>query len=236
MCAVALLIAPAPSYASAALFGVWRMARPEEVTDPRQVTPPIPEPSLRPEVEAKYREQQRLNKAASEDGRPFARDRDLCIPEGVPRMLLTDSPIEILQSPGQITLITEFLSQVRRIDITRAAHPSSDELLDGFFGDSIGRWEGETLVVHTVGLKPRVLLFKEVPHSEEVQITERYTLVTPDIMSLEITIEDPQVLTAPWVVRRSFVRRPDLRLAEYVCQESNRYYRDADGRLAVRRE
>jgi hypothetical protein len=141
----------------------------------------------------------------------------------------------ILQTPGRITMIVEFLSQVRRIDLTRRSHAPPETLSEGFYGDSVGHWEGDVLVVDTVGLKGRVLLFNDAPHSDALRIVERIRLVTPDILADEVTITDPKVLTGPWIVTRVFARQPDLMIGEFVCEDNNPYYRDTDGRLALHR-
>ncbi len=214
------------------ITGVWRMARAEEITDPVQRTPPIPPPPLTAESARRFAEAEAARRAAVAEGRPFARDREVCIPDGMPKMMTTDAPLEILQTPGQITLITEFMSQTRRIRLGDRSPGVTVE--PGFFGDSVGRWEGDVLVVETVGLKARARLFNEVEHSDELRIVERFSLLAPGVLEDEITVTDPTVLQAPWVVRRVFMRRPDLRIGESVCTENNRNYRDSEGRLATR--
>lgn len=218
---------PAPD-----ITGVWRMARPAEVADPIQRTPPIPPPSLTPTYARLVADEAAARRAAEAEGRPIARDREVCIPDGMPRMMTTDAPVEILQSRGQVTITTEFMSQTRRIRLQDG--PARGQAEPGFFGDSVGRWDGDVLVVQTTGLKERARLFNEVPHSDELRIVERFRLLAPDVLEDEITLVDPKVLEKPWVVRRVFVRRPDLRIGESVCTENNRNYRDAEGRLATR--
>jgi hypothetical protein len=215
------------------LTGVWRMVRPNELTSPEQRTPPIPPPRLTPAYAHRFDAQQAAMRAAEAEGRPIARDRDVCVPDGMPKMMTTDSPLEILQTPGQVTIITEFMSQTRRIRLG-GAHPPPDELPDGFFGDSIAEWDGDTLVVDTVGFKARTRLFNEAPHSPALRIVERFRLIGPDLLEDEMTLTDPEVLEKPWVVRRVFLRRPDLQIGESICTENNHNYRDADGRLATR--
>lgn len=242
LCSALTLAAAAAAAAAAAgaaerpappIGGVWRMARPAEITDPIQRTPPISPPALTPEYARAFAAEDAARKAAEAEGRPIARDREVCIPDGMPKMMTTDAPLEILQTPGQITLITEFMSQTRRFRMG-AAPPRADPAEGGFFGNSVGRWEGQTLVVETVGLKERTRLFNEVPHSDALRIVERFRLLAPDVLEDEITLVDSKVLQSPWVIRRVYVRRPDLQIAESVCTENNRNYRDADGRLATR--
>jgi hypothetical protein len=129
-------------------------------------------------------------------------------------------------------MIVEFNTQVRHIHLD-AKHPPADELEFNFFGNSVGWWQGDTLVVETVGIQPSTLLFDNAPHGERLRITERYRLVTPDILELELTMTDPDTLAEPWTVRRVFARQKGMRLREFVCQENNRNYRGADGAIAT---
>lgn len=232
---IAALLAVATSAGAAEvepnLTGVWRMPRAEEITGPALRTPPIPAASWTPAYAGIAAQEAAARRAADAEGRPVARDREVCIPDGMPKMMTTDAPLEILQTPGQVTIVTEFMSQTRRIRLG-GTHDRDAE--PGFFGDSVGRWEGGVLVVETTGLKERVRLFGEAPRSDALRIVERFRLVAPDVLEDEITVHDDKALAAPWVVRRVYVRRGNLRIAESVCAENNRNYRDADGRLATR--
>lgn len=232
--AASLLAAPSLAVAKPDLSGMWKMASAAEIKEPRQRTPAIPVPPLRPQIAATYAADRARVKAAEDEGRPLARDRELCIPDGMPRMLTTDSPVEIVQTPRKILIAHEFMGALRRIDMTRATHRQGEDVDETFFGDSIGRWDGDVLVVDTTGIKARSLLFNDVPHGPQLRLVERIRLVTPDLLEDEVTMTDPEVLTAPWVVRRVFLRQPDTLMRESVCTENNRNYRDQDGRLATR--
>jgi hypothetical protein len=100
--------------------------------------------------------------------------------------------MEILQSRGQITIIEEAYTQVRRILMDRP-QKALDDIEPGFYGHSVGRWGGDTLVVDTIGIKESVR-YQNVPHSKEMRIRERMRLVAPDTLWNEITIEDSAVL------------------------------------------
>ena len=80
----------------------------------------------------------------------------MCLPDGMPGMMSGPFPMEILQSKGQITMIQEAYTQVRRILLDREQKPI-DEVKPGFYGRSVGHWEGSTLAVDTVGIKESVL-------------------------------------------------------------------------------
>ena len=102
----------------------------------------------------------------------------------------------------------------------------------GFYGRSVGEWQGDTLVVDTIGIKDYVR-FRDVPHTRDMRIKERFKLVRPDILWDEITIEDPAVLEKPWTVTFAYKRMPDYEIIEYVC-EDNREYADEDGVTRLR--
>jgi hypothetical protein len=130
---------------------------------------------------------------------------------------------EALQTPGQITIIEEAYRQVRYIYLDQTQVPIADAE-PGFWGHSVGHWQGDTLVVNTVGIKEEVR-FHDVPHSDQMQINERIRLLTPDRFEDQITIVDAAYLTKPWTFTWEYQRRPGYKMLEYVC-EDNREYRD----------
>jgi hypothetical protein len=97
----------------------------------------------------------------------------------------------------------------------------------------VGHWEGDTLVVDTVGVKESVVGFRDMPHSDQMRIRERIRLVAPDIMHDEITIEDPVVLEKPFTYTNAYRRMPGYEVLEYVC-ENNRDYVDENGVTRMR--
>jgi hypothetical protein len=144
-------------------------------------------------------------------------------------------PLEILQGATQINIAQEAYNQIRRIYLDRP-QVTLDDIELGFYGRSVGTWEGDTLVVDTIGIKDYVL-FRDAPHTPDMRVTERFRLVAPDILWDEITIEDPEMLEKPWTVTFAYKRMPDYELLEYVC-EDNREYADESGvtRLRVGQE
>jgi hypothetical protein len=231
--AVALLFVMGPVSARAAdLTGVWeRPAQKGQGVDPRQLNPKIP-PALNARFAPIYAADQARRNAAADRGEPIPTDKALCLPDGMPTVLATALPVEILQTPGKVTMIAEFGTQVRHIYLDAAGHPGPDDLNFNFFGDSIGHWDGDTLVVETVGVQTSTLLFDYVPHGEALRITERYRLLEPNLLEIRITMEDPEYFTEPWTVTRMFARRPGMRLGEYVC-ENQRNYTDAQGKIGT---
>ena len=185
----------------------------------------IPEPPLKEEYLKPWREEQEIIRQANAEGRPIATHYTHCIPDGMPAMMMAMFPMEVLESPGQITIIQEAYNQVRRIYLdAEQVHYADAE--PRFWGHSVGRWEGETLVVDTVGIKEDVR-FREVPHSNQMRITERIRLVSDNLMEDEVTVEDPVYLTGPWTWKWLYERRPEYRMYEYVC-EDNREYADPE--------
>jgi hypothetical protein len=130
-----------------------------------------------------------------------------------------------------MNIAQEAYSQVRRIYFDKP-QATLDDIELGFYGRSVGRWEGETLVVDTIGIKDYVR-FRDTPHTPQMRIVERFRLVTPDILWDEITIEDPAVLEKPWTSTFAYKRMPDYEIIEYVC-EDNREYADEEGVTRLR--
>jgi hypothetical protein len=144
----------------------------------------------------------------------------LCLPPGLPRVnLVTIFPIQIIQTPTQIAFLYEYMNTFRVVPLN-AKHP--DDIVPGYFGDSVGRWEGDTLVVDVIGFNDKTWLTGTGTfHSEDLHVVERYTRVSKDRIDYEATLEDPKVLTRPWTIRTTMMLREGTRVAEYVCAENN---------------
>jgi hypothetical protein len=168
---------------------------------------------------------------ADAKGQPIATNAVACLPEGMPGMMTATFPMEILQSRGQITIIEEAYTQVRRILMDRPQQ-AIDDIEPGFYGHSVGRWEGDTLVVDTIGIKESVR-YQNVPHSKEMRIAERMRFVAPDVLWNEITITDPTAFEKPWTFTFAYQRMKDYTLLEYIC-EDNREFADDQGRQKIR--
>ena len=230
-CILALALLPAAyaqAPASAAgvpdITGSWERARDASI-------PPPSQPALKPQF---LKEQQARNQAAREasaKGTPLADRATMCLPEGMPAMMGATFPLEILQSKGQVTIIEEAFTQVRRILLDQPQKPV-DEVEPGFYGRSVGKWEGSTLVVDTVGVRENVL-FQNAPHSADMRIKERISLGANGILRDEITIEDPATLDKPWTVTFGYRRIPNYTLLEYIC-EDNREFADDKGQQKFR--
>jgi hypothetical protein len=173
-------------------------------------------PPYRPEYEARYAKTLKdTNEGRASD--PTAG----CVPPGFPRIMGTPYPLEFIVDKGRTTILFEAYSQARRIYTDGSPHPA--ELDASYNGHSIGRWEGDTLVVDTVGLRgDTVFDVSGAPHSEAMHVTERIRRTGPDVIEDRMVVEDPKALTRPWTVVRTYERKPDWKIAEYVCEENQR--------------
>jgi len=150
-----------------------------------------------------------------------------CLPPGMPGIMGQPYPMEFLLTPGKVTIVIEAYTQVRHIFTDGRELPEYPD--PNFFGTSIGHWDGDTLVVETVGFSDLVRIGAGLPHSDRMKITERFRLTDDDTMEIETTITDPEALTAPYTTYATLARHRDWTIAEYICQENNRNFVDSEG-------
>ncbi len=162
------------------------------------------------------------------DASKLAEGTESCEWPGMPSIMTYPYPFEILSTPGRITFLFEAESQVRRIFLDRKTHLEPDDLDPSYNGDSIGHWDGNTLVIDTIGFNTRRPV-RGFPHSEQMRIVERITPVDKNTIRNEITITDPEAFTSPILINVQYSRRPDWRIREYSCAENNRDAPDASG-------
>jgi len=157
------------------------------------------------------------------------------------------SAAQIIQGPGYVAIVQELLHEARIIPLTDRQHPPSSVKL--WAGDSIGHWEGNTLVVDTTNFDPRGTTTSQAGagylqghrSSEALHVVERYTPVDPDTIKYEVTFEDSNVYASPWKVELPLRRDPGYKMYEYACHEGNFRYmtntlragRVADGTIKV---
>jgi len=155
-----------------------------------------------------------------------------CEPPGIVRMMNMVYPMEILQTPGQVTIIAEWMGQIRRIFTDGRPHPDDPD--PTYNGHSIGHWEGDKLIVDTVGLIGGGIIDDHgAPLGEKIHVMEKYWAEDPDTLKLEITVESPDALTRPMTAVKTFKRRKDIQIMEYACQQNNRNPVGADGVTGV---
>jgi hypothetical protein len=185
--------------------------------------PPMPPPPLKPEYAAEYQATMKKIQEADARGEPIATGYTHCQPDGMPAMMQGMFPMEVLQTRGQLTIIQEAYNQVRRIYIGEKP-VAIEDAEPGFWGHSTARWDGDVLVVDTVGIKDYVR-FRNVPHSDQMRIQERMRVIDDDHFEDQFTITDPKYFTGPWTFTWAFQRKPDYKMYEYVC-EDNREFAD----------
>jgi hypothetical protein len=180
-------------------------------------------PKLTPQAQANFDAYQ---ESIRENG-PNQEAQALCLPPGIPGVMQQPYPIEILYSPDRVTVLTEAYQQARRIYLDGRPLPEDPDLF--FNGNSVGRWEGNTLLIDTVGLSPQTNIAPGIAHTEKSRISERIFLQAPGQMIDEMTITNPDVLTEPFVVRIAYKLDNEFPIREYVCAENNRLTTDGHG-------
>jgi hypothetical protein len=147
------------------------------------------------------------------------RDPELkCYLPGIPRAMYMPYPFQIVQSTNKINMAYAFTSTARTIHLDQVAGPPDDT----YMGHSVGRWEGDTLVVEVTNFNGKNWFDRAGNfHSDALHLVERFTPITPDAIRYEVTIEDPKVFTRPWKISMPLYRRlePNIELLEYRCIE-----------------
>ena len=195
--------------------GVWKITGDHSTVRTVEGRPP---PMLKPAAD-KYAAAVRARGA----GRP-ADPIQRCLPHGLPRLLFTNYPFEVLQEDKQVTFVHEVHHMPRMVYLD-APMPSA-ETLDTFYmnymGFSSGRWEGDTLVVESKGFNDITTIDRSgIPHSSALSVSERIRKIDPDTLENVITVTDPQTFTRPWSTRVVYRRQPATRIGQYVCTDVN---------------
>jgi len=149
----------------------------------------------------------------------------------MPGIMSQPYPMEFLLTPGKVTIVIEAYTEVRHIYTDGRKLPEDPD--PKFFGTSVGHWEGDTLVVETVGFNDHVELARGVPHSDKMKIVEKFRLTGPDTMAMETTITDPVAMTSPYTTTSTLRRHRDWTISEYICEENNRNYVDSSGKAGI---
>ena len=158
-------------------------------------------------------EKKRQNFAERHTADPEAR----CYLPGIPRITYMPYPFEIVQTPKQIAILYEYVHAVRNVYMD-SPHPAGP--IEWWMGDSRAHWEGDTLVVDVVHFTDQTWFDRAGNfHSEALHVVERYTRLGLDLMTYEVTIEDPKVFTRPWKMSMPLYRRQErnIQLLEYEC-------------------
>ncbi|HEY8519995.1 MAG TPA: hypothetical protein VIN61_07950 [Gammaproteobacteria bacterium] len=152
---------------------------------------------------------------------------DRCISRGVTGSILPSlygDAMRIVQSPTEVAISYEMLHDTRIIPLD--GRPPADPAVRQYMGTSVGRWEGDTLVVETTGFNDRVPEGR-MPHSEELKLTERFTRIDPDMIDYVVTVDDPRTFERPWTFRLTLTTQPGYEVLEYSCHEGNFFVANA---------
>jgi hypothetical protein len=175
------------------------------------------EPSMRPEATALLRA---ARPGYGPHATPDSQDPILsCAPPGVPRIMLLPFPWKIVQTRNEVIMIFEYDHFIRQIPTDRPTHSRVFDMT--WMGDSIGHWEGDTLVIDTVGLNDKTWLDQVGhPHSSSLHVVERLRRTDRSTLEDEITIDDPKYYAKPWTGKLTYLLRPGWNLSEYVCEDN----------------
>ncbi len=188
--------------------------------------PPDGRIPLKPEAEAK----RDYDLEHNADSYEYMSLWDRCITRGVPGGMIPagyNNAYQIIQTPGYVTILYEMIHEARVIPVDGRPHaPSSVRLWNG---DSVGRWEGNTLVIDTTNFNGKGWIatsaaagrIKGIPQSEAAHVVERLTRIDADTIDYEVTVEDPKVYTRPWKASIPLNSDPDYQIFEYACHEGN---------------
>jgi hypothetical protein len=175
------------------------------------------------------------NVAGLKDGSLADDARKFCLPDGLPRVLATPYPFEIIHGPpGQITISYELNHQFRLIAMNKPMPSDRDLAILPFYnGHAYGHFEGDALVVETAGFNEKTFLDATgAPHTDALRTFERIRKIGPAELEDVITIHDPEYYTQDWQARFVYHQHSDVRLEDYVCGEP---HRDISAVAGVRR-
>jgi hypothetical protein len=176
--------------------------------------PRPPGPQLTPAYAAKFAEWRKQ----FADGKQEPDTVTRCLAFGIARF--GTMPVEIIQTPGQITLNLGVLHDIRRIYLDGIGHTTGAD--PSFNGDSVGHWEGDTWVVETNNVRAATVDRDGVPYSDKLTVVERIRRTSPTKLEIEMTLTDPEAFLTPYTIRRAYVPMPQgSRFEEYLC-ENNR--------------
>ncbi len=201
-----------PASAAPDFSGVWF------IDEYRRNILPNEAPPFRPLAEELFNKRNFENTHRGPDSGPDPTEK--CIPPGIPRTMLQPFPWEIVHARDRVIMIFEYQSLIRQIFTDGREHPK--DLDPTYMVNSIGKFEGDTLVIDTIGFNDKTWLDPMgLPHSDALHVIERMRRVDHDTLVDEYTIDDPKAYTKPWTTQRIFKLKPDWQIQEYVCAENN---------------
>ncbi|HTS47267.1 MAG TPA: hypothetical protein VMH05_04950 [Bryobacteraceae bacterium] len=171
-------------------------------------------PALTPRaVKARAAAREEFQRTSSVKDRPLG---ERCITYGSPQLTAGyQSYYQIVETPGAVMILTEMFHDVRVVRMNSRTHPPDS--VQGWLGDSIGHWEGDTLVVDTTNYRPRA--FQSIS-SAKLHIIERFTRQDAEVLRYQITVDDPDTYARPWTLMVP-LQRSSKPVYEYACHEGN---------------
>jgi hypothetical protein len=208
------------------LSGVWMLDRPRPLTVVERFWMyelNQDEPPMTAWGEAQYKA---AKSSFGTRSYPLAETNDpiyhTCTPPGFPRIILHPFPMQVVQSPGEVIMLFEYDSIRHQIFIDGRPHDTALGPL--WMGDSIGHWEGDTLVADTVNFNDKTWLDRVGhPHSDALHVVERIRRANHDHLIDDITIDDPKAYTKTWSAHLDFLLRPKWTLAEQFCEDQGSF-------------
>jgi hypothetical protein len=144
-----------------------------------------------------------------------------CLPQGIPKIAAAPAPWKIIQSSGTIVILHEAFNLWRQVFLD--GRQFAEDLNPSWLGYSIGKWDGDTLVVDSKGFNGKTWLDQTgKPTTEALHVTERYRRKNFGTMEIQITIDDPKAYTKPWTATEEFRMVLNTDLLEFICNENNR--------------
>ena len=209
--------APAPAHD---LSGVWNMRASAAQRKFINSTYTAEEPEMTPWGMEKYKATKPSNgprtHSLKETDDPVLRT---CLPPGTPRIYLQPFPVQFVQTSKEVIMLFEYDHTVRHIFIDGRVHPA--DVIPTYMGHSIGKWDGDTLVVDTVGFNEKSWLDRDGhPHSDQLHVVERFRRVDRDNMQIDITMEDAKALAKPWKTQLYYQLKPDWDIMELACTDN----------------
>ena len=144
-----------------------------------------------------------------------------CLPYGFPRAIAGRHPLQLVQSDDFLAFLFEQNSWFTVVPIDGRPHPKDAMDNPSWFGNSVGHWEGDTLVIDTIGVNGYTMLDYSHPHSTQLHLIQRFTRKDFGHMEYEMIVDDPKTYKTPIKNQRTFVLKPNWETMEYSCEENN---------------
>jgi hypothetical protein len=147
-----------------------------------------------------------------------------CNPLGIPQTYITPYPFQIVQTPKFVLFLYEYPNAIRFVPTDGRSHEVDPD--PTWMGSSVGRWDGDTLVVDAIGFNDKTEVHGFM-HTDALHVVERFRRLENGALQYEVTVEDPNVWQTPWVIpARTFPRRPEVEfISEFVCEPRTDYQR-----------